>query len=286
MNNMTKSDLKERERQTWASVAQGWRRRDELLRQGSAPVTERMLELAGIDTGHRVLDIASGTGEPAISAAQRAGATGRVIGTDLVEDMLEFAREKAAAAQLNNIEFRCVDGEAIDLEASSMDAVTIRWGLMFMPDPEVCLQHAYRALKAGGRLVAACWAAPERNPFVSLLVRTLANYMEVPKPPAGAPGIFAFADPDRLRAVFASAGFVEFHIEDMEINVIQADSGAAYWAAMEDLAGPVTMLVNRLDPDRRAAYVAEVIAAADHLMASGTLPARGTTWIVSGRRPA
>ena len=73
---MNKLELKERERKTWAAVAAGWRRRDELLRKGSAPVTERMLELADIDAGHRVLDIASGTGEPAIPAARKTGNTG------------------------------------------------------------------------------------------------------------------------------------------------------------------------------------------------------------------
>lgn len=158
MKNMNKLELKEHERKTWSAVAEGWRRQDKLLRKGSAPVTERMLDLAGIDAGHWVLDIASGTGEPAISAARRVGDTGKVIGTDLVEEMLCVAREKVLQENLNNIEFRCVDGEALEFESDSFDAITIRWGLMFMPEPEACLSRVYRLLKSNGRIVAAYWS--------------------------------------------------------------------------------------------------------------------------------
>ncbi|MDQ6987610.1 MAG: class I SAM-dependent methyltransferase, partial [Mariprofundaceae bacterium] len=81
-------ELKERERRNWALAAEGWRRRDALLRKGAAPVTERILELAGITSGSKLLDIASGTGEPALSAAQIVGASGKVVGSDLVDAML------------------------------------------------------------------------------------------------------------------------------------------------------------------------------------------------------
>ena len=105
MSTADNNELKERERCAWAAVADGWKRRDKLLRKGAAPVTERILELAGIVPGHQVLDIASGTGEPAITAAELAGNTGKVTGIDLTEEMLAYAREKAAEAGIANIEF-------------------------------------------------------------------------------------------------------------------------------------------------------------------------------------
>lgn len=284
IKNTNKVEFKERERKTWAAVAEGWRRRDILLRKGTAPVTERMLDLAGIETGHWVLDIASGTGEPAISAAHRTGSAGKVIGTDLVEEMLLFAREKVLQENLENIEFRCIDGEELEFESASFDAITIRWGLMFMPEPEACLSRVYRLLKTNGRIVAACWAAPDDNPFVSFLMATLAKYMEVPKPAPDAPGMFAFADPDRLRSVLEAAGFINVKIEDMAIDVIEVDDGAAYWAAMKDIAGPVMVLANQLDDETHAAFVADVIETANGLQVGETLHMRGTTWIVSGSR--
>jgi ubiquinone/menaquinone biosynthesis C-methylase UbiE len=117
---MTNNDnFKARERDAWASVAAGWMRRDELLRKCAESVTRRMLELAGITTGHQVLDIASGTGEPSISAALLTGRSGKVIGTDLTEEMLAYAREKAGQAGVSNIEFRCVDGESLCMRGTT-----------------------------------------------------------------------------------------------------------------------------------------------------------------------
>ena len=281
MSSTESAAIKERERDSWMSVAEGWHRRDDLLRKGAAPVSEWMLARAGITEGHQVLDIASGTGEPAISAARLVGDKGRVTGTDLVEEMLVFAREKAQQAGLANIEFNCSDGEALDFEAETFDAVTIRWGLMFMPEPGVCLTSVYKLMKRGGRISIACWSDPEKNPFISLLTKTLGKYMELPKPPSGAPGIFAFADPDRLRAVIETAGFRDIALQEMEVDFIEVDSGRAYWEAMSDMAAPVMQFVNQMDSATRSWFVDDVITSADELKQDGVLRMRGTTWVAS-----
>jgi len=102
MSNPDKAELKNREHDNWASAAAGWKRRDELLRKGSSAVSGRMLELAGISPGARLLDIASGTGEPAISAAQIVGDSGKVIGTDLVRGNLAYERQTWIASAGKN----------------------------------------------------------------------------------------------------------------------------------------------------------------------------------------
>lgn len=277
-------DFKARERDAWASVADGWMRRDELLRRGAEPVTRRMLELAGITTGHQVLDIASGTGEPSISAALLTGSSGKVIGTDLTEEMLAYAREKAGQAGVSNIEFRCVDGETLDLPANTFDAVTIRWGLMFMPEPVACLQQAHGVMKETARIVIACWSAPDKNPFVGLLMQSLGEYMDIPKPPAGTPGIFALADSERLHATIAAAGFVDITLEELEIDVLNVPDGQAYWEAISDLAAPVMTLVNQLDDNSREAYIKDVIDAANLCRQGESLCMRGTTWIAAASK--
>ncbi len=284
MTDLSNIELKERERTNWSSAATGWRRRDELLRKGSAPVTERLLELSGIKTGSRLLDIASGTGEPAISAAHIVGAAGTVLGTDLVDEMLAVAREKAAKTTLANIEFRCVDAETLDFDTDSFDAVTIRWGLMFMPEPQACLTAAHKALKQGGRISLACWSAPDKNPFVGVLLNTLSKYMDVPTPPPGSPGIFAFADPDRLQDVMAVSGFKNIKLEEMAIDVVEVENGRAYWETISDLAAPVMALVNQLDHSARADYVDDIISAADALKQGDTLRMKGVTWIASAEK--
>lgn len=278
------SELKERQRNNWKSAAEGWRRRDDLLRKGAAPVTNRMLELSGICSGSRLLDIASGTGEPAITAAHIVGDSGKVIGTDLVDEMLVVAREKTTSMNLNNIEFHCIDAESLDYPTASFDAVTIRWGLMFMPQPHDCLTAAHYALKQNGRISLACWAAPEKNPFISVLLETLSHYMELPVPLPGAPGIFAFANSERLHHVLALAGYNNISLEEMEINVIEVEDGRAYWEAISDLAAPVMALVDQLEQAARLDYIDEVISVADRLKKGDALCMKGATWIASATK--
>ncbi len=281
MNNQDGAVIKDGQRKTWSYAADGWRRRDELLRKGAAPVTHRMLELCGVSSGHRLLDIASGTGEPAISAAHLVGSSGQVIGIDLVDDMLVVAREKAESADLKQIEFICMDGEAMVSLPGPFDAITIRWGLMFMPDPAACLKLAYQSLKRGGRIVIACWDEPNKNPFINTMVQTLSHYMELPSPPPGTPGIFAMANPDRIDELLSAAGFSEVLIESLEIDVMEVDDGQAYWEAVSDLAAPLMMLVNQLSDDQRKHYIAELIELADAMKTGDTLKMKGTTWIAS-----
>jgi enediyne biosynthesis protein CalE5 len=148
-------EMKARELQSWSSVAPNWRKHDKRLTEAFGRVSLALLDQAGVKEGDAVLDVACGTGEPAIPAALRVGPNGRVFATDFVAGMVDFAREKAAAAGLRNIEFRVMDGEQLDLPWATFDAATLRWGLMFMPDPTACLQRIHRALKSGARLALA-----------------------------------------------------------------------------------------------------------------------------------
>ena len=277
--------VKAREQKNWSSAAEGWRRRDELLRKGAAPVTKRMLELSGITVGSHVLDIASGTGEPALSAAKMVGDAGKVIGTDLTEAMLDVAWDKAEQQGLKNITFQCADAEKLDFSDISFDVVTMRWGLMFMPNPDACLAQAYRMLKPHGRISLACWSVPDKNPFVSILMQVLARYMDVPKVEPRAPGIFAFADPDYLRETMEAAGFAHIEMEEMVIDVLDIADGRAYWEAISDLAAPVMAWVNQLDESARESYIRDVIHSADALKQGDRLRMQGNTWIALAEKP-
>lgn len=278
---LDKTQLKERERAIWSQAASGWRHRDAMLRKGTAPVTDKMLSLTRIQPGSKLLDIASGTGEPAISAAKIVGDKGEVIGTDLVEDMLNVARDKVTNENLNNIHFHCIDAEQLSYPTGYFDAVTIRWGLMFMPAPENCLASAHRSLSKTGRISLACWAEPAKNPFVSVLIKCLAKYMDVPAQPPDMPGIFSFADPNRLRHYLESSGFKNIELEEMSLDVIEVHDGQAYWEAISELAAPVMALVKQLKEVDRSAYIKDVTKAADNMKIGQTLKMKGVTWIAS-----
>src|SRR3990170_2013373 len=118
--------IKEQQREQLGRAASGWRKHDERFRRVTAPVTRRLLEMAAIAPGHRVLDIASGTGEPALPAAELVGPGGRVVLTDQAQQMLAVARERAQPRALTNVESRPGEGEEREVGPESFDPATCR----------------------------------------------------------------------------------------------------------------------------------------------------------------
>jgi SAM-dependent methyltransferase len=282
---MDKAEAKAKQLQSWTAVAPGWGKYDETVTAWAAPVAARMIELAGIGPGARVLDVASGAGEPAITIAEKVGPGGSVLGTDFVEEMLAFARQKAAKRSVRNIEFRRVDGEALEVDGKPFDAVTIRWGLMFMPDPLACLRPVHRALRPGGRLAVACWADPPRNPFVTVPMGVLKRHMTIPDPPPGAPGIFAFSNADRLRGVLMEAGFHDVVVEQVTIPMADFATGAEYDVFIRALAGPVASLFSQLPADKQAVVKKEIAEEAERKSAKpGRVVLQGVTHVAAGTR--
>lgn len=275
---------KEREVAGWTATAAGWNRHHAFFERYAAPVSEQLIRKAGIRPGMRVLDIACGTGHPALAIAERVGPTGSVLGTDLVEPVVAFARERAREAGLTNVEFRRVDGETLDVPPASFDAVTMRWGIMFMPSPVEAMKRAHAALKPGGRIALAAWAAPERNPFAMIAMGVIRRRLNVPPPPPGTPGIFAFADPDRLRAVIEAGGFHDVEVEPLDLVVGEYASGEEYWAFMRDIAAPINALYEQIPPAERPGVDAEIRAGAERYRAGDKIVVRGTTWIAAGRK--
>jgi len=276
--------IKAREHATWTATAPGWRKHDDLVTHGTAPATERLLDLAGVAAGTRLLDLASGTGEPALTGARRVGDEGSVLGTDLTEDMLAFAREKAQRDGLSNVEFRVCDAERLEVEEGSVDAVTCRWGLMFMPDPVGALRRARAALRPGGRAAVATWAEPERVPFASLPLAVIRQHADVPTPPPGTPGIFALSDPELLRSVLQDAGFDEVTVEEVDVPMLEVDSGADYWEVMRELAGPIAAVFRGLPEDTQRLVEESIGKAAETLRDGDRIRVGGISWVAAGSK--
>jgi ubiquinone/menaquinone biosynthesis C-methylase UbiE len=284
MSSVTNASLKDREHENWTRVIPGWQQWDAMLRSCHRVVTERMLSAAIVGAGHRVLDIASGTGEPAIPAAEQVGASGYVLGTDFVEDMLGIARRKADRAGLRNVEFRRVDGEELDVPAGSFDTVLCRWGIQFMPDAGACLVRAHRALRNGGRIAVACWAQPERNPWAAIPLSVIKRLVEFPPPPPGTPGVFSYADPAKLRAALEGAGFVDVRVDEVPVVFGPFDHPGEYFKMVRELAGQIAHLFAGHSSELQEKVVHEVCAAAETHRTAGVIQVPGVTWIASGRR--
>jgi SAM-dependent methyltransferase len=190
-----------------ASSAAAWDKWFHIIEGGAQGLSARMVGLAGIGPGAQVLDVASGPGEPAVTAARRAGPSGHVLATDLSADMLGYGRKRAAELDLANIEFRRMDAQALELPAAAFDAVLCRWGLMFLPDLEAALAGFHRCLRPGGRLVAAVWGPAERVPGIGLGARVVHAHLGLAPPEEGAGTPFAFSDVAAFERRIAAAGF-------------------------------------------------------------------------------
>jgi len=207
------------------SNAEFWQRYDAIESRLTASVSERMLELAGLESGMTVLDLATGRGEPALRAARRVGPQGRVIGIDCSSEMLGMAQQRAAREGITNLELHAISVESLaELETPHFHAVTARWGLMYLADPLVALRHVHRVLLPDGVMVSALWAEPLRVPFLTLPRTLLARYRQLPAIDFEAPGSFRYSRLDQITRDFQQAGFLIDHIEEKEVAVIESES--------------------------------------------------------------
>ena len=208
------------------------------------------MELAEIGPGQSVLDIGTGVGEPALTAARRVGPSGRVVAVDQASRMLGVARRRMAAVGLANVEFLEADAEALELPPGAFDAILARWSLMFLPDVAGTLRRLRAALAPGGRLAAAVWDVPERVPLMTRPVEILQRALHFPSPPTDQPGPFALADTQALRAKLNEAGFEDVRVEPRDV-VFRFASPAEYAEFVLDVSGGVQALVAQGTPRER-----------------------------------
>ena len=238
----------------WDAAAYGWNKWWAIFENSAQALSDRMLELAGIESGHRVLDIATGSGEPAATAARRVGPSGRITAIDQSTNMLDIARERMTVLGLQNIEFLEMDSEVLDFPEESFDAVVCRWGLMFLPDLKGTLGKVRRLLKAEGKFATAVVAGPEEVPFLSMPMGVVGRLIDVPPPPpSGTPGIFSLADTAALERAFSDAGFAGVRSERMTVS-FNFSSPEEYVHYMKD----TSLLVNALLADKPTALQREV----------------------------
>ena len=192
-------DFRTAQHKQWNSAAVGWKEWSELAESAYGHISERLVELAGVQAGSHVLDVAAGYGEPGLTAARRAGPEGSVVATDISAEMLAFGRERAAAAGLGNVEFMQSDASSLDFPHASFDAAVSRWGIIFEPDAEAAAGRIRGFLKPGARMAISSWGEPDQVPLLSIPMRTTMKRLDLPPPPAGTPRAPLEAHPRRHR---------------------------------------------------------------------------------------
>jgi SAM-dependent methyltransferase len=241
----------------WGRAAAGWSKRAERMREFELPVSAWMLDHAGLQPGLRVLELAAGPGETGFLAAELIRPGGALVCSDATDEMLEVARARANELGIENVEFKRIELEWIDLDTASVDVVLCKWGLMFAVDPEAALREARRVLRPGGRIALAVWDEPPANPWATITTRALVELGHTTPPNPEAPGMFALAPPGRLRNVLEDAGFIEVWVESLDPSRA-FDSVEEYIAETDDLSSMFGEVFDPLSDEQRAEVVAKV----------------------------
>jgi ubiquinone/menaquinone biosynthesis C-methylase UbiE len=230
------------------AIAPGWERWRARIEETTAPVREWMIQELAPRPGNTVLELAAGAGDTGFEAAAIVGEHGRLISTDFSPAMLEVARRRGAELGIGNVHYRVLDAERIELDADSVDGVLCRFGYMLMTDPAAALAETRRVLRPGGRLALAVWGAPERNPWATIGFGLLIERGHLPPPEPGAPGPFAIASEEHMRALLEGAGFTAVRTQEVPVRFTFRDLDD-YATFSTDTAGPAALALRGLGED-------------------------------------
>jgi ubiquinone/menaquinone biosynthesis C-methylase UbiE len=287
----SEDEMRHRVQMEWNAAAPGWKKYGKDMFEWLAPVSDQLIRSAGIRIGQTLLDVATGTGQPALTIAKIVGPNGKVIGVDLSPKMLEVAKEEAASQGLTNVlDFQVVKDESLSIFSdNTFDSVVCRNGLMFMPHPVRALKAFLRVLKPGGKASVTVWGSPDKSPIMGALMNTLSKHVPDMKQPApGTPGgPFSIPSIDMLRDYFLKAGFSNFNAEKMEVTVAQTDTAEQLWQGMTEVTGFLVILLSKLPDEKKLAIKNDVIESLNKIFPSGS-PVKFTAELIlgTGTKPA
>jgi SAM-dependent methyltransferase len=248
-------------RETWETAAAGWGREADAVRNWGMPVSVAMVESLGLQPGQRVLELASGPGDTGFMAAELVRPGGTLISSDGAEPMIEVARARAAQLGIDNVEFRQLELEWIDLETASVDAVLVRWGIMLTVDPPAATREIRRVLRPGGHAALAVWDARERNPWALIPSQALIELGYTNPPDPDLPGPFSMADEGRLGEVLEDTGFIDVEVVPVTLERHYA-SAQDIVAESANCSPSFSVTYRELSDDQRAEVAAHMVAAA------------------------
>jgi SAM-dependent methyltransferase len=241
---------KDTTRTQWEDAAAAWHAWGPTLEDWLGEATTLMLDTAGITTGATVLDVAAGAGGQSLAAARRVGPAGHVVATDISPAILDHAAKAASAAGLANITTRELDGERLDVDPATFDAVISRLGLIYFPDQARALAGQYRALRPGGRISAIVYSTPDRNAFFALPVSIIRRRAQLPPPAPGQPGPFSLGGPGVLENALRSAGFRNVGSQTMPAPLRMAEATECVRFERESF-GALHQMLSSLTPEQR-----------------------------------
>jgi SAM-dependent methyltransferase len=221
------------------------------------PVTDALVEYAQPALGMRVLDLASGTGEPAISLASRVGPTGHVTALDVSADLLEIAEKRARNRGLKNFTTQEADAHSLPFPDDSFDLATSRFGVMFFRDAEGALRELRRVLKPGARACFLAWG-PFDQPYWQSMMGIVHRHVGGPLLEPGGPDPFRFAEAGSLSEVIRAAGFRDVTEHTKTLPWTWLGPVEEVWEYAQSVTIPFRPMLERVPADQWPKIHAEV----------------------------
>lgn len=272
--------IREKQRQSWNKFAPGWQKWDAVIMEELKPMGVALLEAVRLKDGDTVLDIATGTGEPGLSAARQVG-SGRVIGVDLSEEMVRIANQNAKDRGVKNYQAMAQDASQLNFPQGTFNAGICRFGVMFFPDPVATIKELVRVLKPGGRLALSSWGPPPQNPWATTIAGIVNSTLNLPPPPPDAPGVFRHSAPGTLKFLLTQAGLTDV-VETAQAGEFGSGTPEQYWDQMTEIAAPIVQALSQADQATRDRIRGLVIEAAKKFVQDGRVNFPSSAWIACG----
>lgn len=274
--------ISQQQRESWNKFSPGWKKWDELFMDFLKPMGDEIINLLNPKDTEVILDVASGTGEPGLTIANKLK-FGKVVVTDLSEDMLEIARENAQHKGISNIEIFPCDVCEMPFADNAFDAISCRFGFMFFPDMLLAAKEMARVLKPGGRIATSVWNVPEKNFWITAILGTISKNMDLPPPPPGAPGMFRCAKEDLIAGIFRQAGLKNITVKEVT-GKMKCKTSDVYWNAMTEVAAPVVAALSNADDSMNEKIKSEVFQKVNEKYPLGNVMIDSSALVIYGEK--
>ena len=272
--------IRDQQRESWNRFSSGWKKWDDLFMDFLKPMGDEIIEKLELKGDHLVLDVAGGTGEPGLSIASIV-IDGKVMITDLSDDMLKIAQENADKKGIKNIETRACDVSELPFPDNTFDAISCRFGFMFFPDMQLAAKEMARVLKPGGKIATSVWNIPDKNFWVTAMMGPINQNMELPAPQPGAPGMFRCAKDGLIASLFLNAGLTNI-AQDEVTGKLKCKTSDVYWDAMNEVAAPVVAALSKADKAMKEKIKSEVFQLISQKYPDGNIGIDSSALVISG----
>jgi len=273
-------DIIKQQRDLWNTFSPGWRKWNVFVMEWLQPIGKALIDAVDLQEDDSVLDVATGTGEPGLTAATKVK-RGRVVGIDVAEKMVELAKLNAKSRGISNYQARVNSASSLLFSENTFSVILCRFGVMYFADPQADMQELVRVLKTGGKIALSAWAEPLKNPWATTSGKTVMEMLSLPHPDSQAPGIFRHAQPGTLTWLFQQAGLKDVKESEVKGELI-FDSPEQYWEYTMDVVAPVTVALSKADASTREKVKQAVLAKARELEKDGKTIFPWSSWVVSG----